>query len=160
MPESGDGFATPKNKEYLFEIQINGYQKAFAQKCNFGARKPAIVETWGGRGHAHIENGQTKFDPVVLNSVIPNEGPGKDFFENLCNQSYDPKIGRARTNRPHFEMTIIEFDDQHNPIRGWDYHECLIENYDLGDRDRANVDKASIEIVHIRYVFREQRIIS
>lgn len=154
-----DGFATPKLKEFNFEVQVNGMPAALTQTCDFGNRKPGIVKTWGGRGHAHKETGQVEFEDVVLTVVIPAEGPGKDLFEEWLNDAYDPAIGRARTASPHRMISIIEYDDQKNPIRGWDYYYCLVSAYNLGKRDRGSVDKAAIDEIHIAYDYRTQRII-
>jgi phage tail-like protein len=159
MAEIADAFATPKLKEYNFEVVIQGLPTALTQTCDFGNRKMGIVKTYGGRGHPFKEQGQTEFEDVVLGVCIPAEGPGKDIFEEWANDAYDPALGRARTNHPHRMISITEYDDQKNPIRGWDYYNCLLSAYHLGKRDRANQDKAAIDEIHIAYERRQQRII-
>jgi len=148
--------AIPKIQEFRYRVLVNGMDAALCQSVTPGQRKNGIMKIYGGgMNHPHKEPGQVEFDDMELEYVIPISGSERGFWTQLADGAQNPETGYGDSAMPAIMLTIQDLDNQMNPVRSWDYFNCLVSVHDPGKRDASSIDKPLLEKVHIAYDFRK-----
>jgi len=146
-------------KEYRFIVEINGFPVACVEEFDPWDRTIEVVETNGaGQNHPYKEAGGMKYENAKLRNVVPTDGPGKLFWENAMSRAQNPASNAGLAPPDYmFNFTLIEIDNQRNPIRATEFYHALVRTYKMGNRNALSFDKNVIEEVEIAYTDRETR---
>lgn len=147
-------------KTFKFRLEINGFEAALVQEFSPGDRTHGVTMHAGaGQNHPTKEVGMLHYGNCTLRSIVPLNGPGREFIEEWANVCQDPATGNGQLPAMYRKnFTLYEETPDGGPARVWEYKRGFPVRVSLGQRSSLS-DADVIEEMELAFDERHLRVV-